>query len=154
MKFKEDLSSDKQMLDTVGMEYVEVEEMGNYYLILIKMSDGEGGYLYNVGMSSGELNFTTPEDQFVKTNPDVSLREIMSTSRNIIKVITKWVDKYDKLIVGSYNNKKTKQYHRILSRLGFNVSGFDVMFGVEYFEINKSPMVEFQVKDFITFLIS
>jgi hypothetical protein len=73
------------------------------------------------------LSLTTGQDDFTTFNSQISKipryrLNYKQASNNLISKVNQWLNKYGNLSVGSFNQNRTKKYHRIFKNMQFNLT--------------------------------
>jgi len=98
---------DNQFLDGTGSEIISSKTIGEYELLLVYIQG-----FYSVSISRNNLPFTLPQYQNVNINEkpkNLPIKEFLET-------LQEWCDRFDELVIGSYNDKKLQNYINIIKR--------------------------------------
>lgn len=97
-----------------GDELIEEYEVGPYTIFLTRHK-----YMgmHKIGLTTTGTPCTIKDFQFSQVGC-VSHREIIDAYPKIVDKISEWVDRYGKMFIASWNEKKVYQYHRIFTRFG------------------------------------
>ena len=108
----------KNTLASMNMEIVESFELGNYemYLVSTGMMNLYYHCDYQIGFQRSDSDFTSYEDQFKTFIFD---RLPIHEAVKFVNKLKEWIEEYGKVIVHSFNEKKTEKWERIL--LHFNI---------------------------------
>ena len=110
------ITKDLERLKQHGEEIVEEFQEGPFTLILTKNIHHN---TYQVGLTSDEQEFTSPESQTKKLT-NQSTRTIIQSWGRISRKIKEWLERFGMIHIGSMNKSKTHKYHRILSNFGLD----------------------------------
>lgn len=102
----------KEILDFSMLDIIEEYTIGVYDLVLLY--DNTLG-IHQVAIQRHGRSFTDIGDQLesIPNLPEASLSQFKA-------ILQGWVHKYKKLLIKSHNDKKTRQYARILKAMGFH----------------------------------
>lgn len=128
-----------------GMEVVEDVDISGYSLVLLKFDRSiaailsqMGSPMYQLAIEREGMDFTNlmHQQQTGTINRDI---RIMSSIRDIKRMIDSWIDKYGNISVGTYNDKKREQYRRLLSMMGFDCTMINTkhILGIDLMVISK-----------------
>lgn len=128
-----------------GMEIVEDVDISGYSLVLLKFDrsiatvlNQMGASMYQLAIEREGMDFTNliHQQQTGTINRDV---RIMSSIRDIKRMIGSWIDQYGNISIGTYNEKKREQYRRLLSMMGFDCAMIDTkhILGIDLMVISK-----------------
>jgi len=112
----ESIDSELKYLSSLGMEYVDKIQIGNYTMILLKSKDENNNYEYEIALTSSEQDFTTAQSQ-IKKSPSNTLS--IKTLKELSNKIKKWLNIYSPIAIGTMNNNRSKKYLSLLQKLGF-----------------------------------
>lgn len=113
--------------DMVLVEEVKIDE---YTLFLAK----DRGNNYWLGLTSGERLCFNAEQQN-KKYPCLSDNIKIGAAKQFFKILKSWISKYGPILVGSFDVKKLKNYHRILKFANFDIATFNAG-GFEWFRVS------------------
>jgi hypothetical protein len=102
-----------------GNRHVEHVTIGEYDLNLWD-TPISGGRVYMVSLNGGQSNPNSLEDQTDDSQKGFGQIPWQTISRHV----SRWVDQYGSVVVGSAVEKKTKMYLKWLRRLGYNMVPF------------------------------
>lgn len=117
-----------------GDELIEEYEAGPYTIFLARHK-----YMgmHKIGLTTTGIPCTVPDYQFDKVGC-VSHKDIMDAYPKLVNKISEWVDKYGKMFIASWNEKKVKQYNKIFKRFGLVCSDVRYFMGGYMFQIGNS----------------
>lgn len=107
----ESFESDISVLKQMGYSLVERKIIGN---VVIFLMFGDGAY--QIAITSNDSGFITQPDQ-EKRPTELTVHDIFKIKGQIIQTVASWVDKYIQIYAGSFNEKRTEIYNKILSQV-------------------------------------
>jgi hypothetical protein len=116
-------SVDDQINQLKEKNYITIDRLdaGDYTMLLVYAKDFN---MYEIALTGQEQDFLTPDSQ--KKKPMAKFPTDFKGSMIKIKSkLDQWINKYDRLAVGSMNKKRTYVYQRLLKNLGFNVTNIN-----------------------------
>ena len=121
------LKADEDRIRAYGMEVVDEFQAGPYEASLVKSSYGNH---FQVGLTTTGHLFSGSGDQASKRT-EQSQRIIIESLKLIMSKVKDWYNQFgmDNIMIGSFNNSKTHQYHKIFKKFGWNVSHVEEALG-------------------------
>lgn len=123
-KFSVITDEQKESLGRYNFSLIDQKNIDGYDLALTHSKsvyfpeiDPDGAY--QLAIQRGDLDFTSREQQMSKYKSD-GVKDRVDFFKNLKLAITEWIDRYGVIFVGSFNDKKTETYRKILERLGFS----------------------------------
>lgn len=123
-------------IESLGQEITEVEEVGDYELMLIKVkSDNHPmvqalGTPYEIGFQRKGRDFTQLDQLLGKEVFDGDNIDIRAF-REVVSIIKRWTEQYGEIAIASMDDRKNKIYMRIFDRLDFRTEIKNVSNGME-----------------------
>lgn len=117
-----------------GDEIIEEYEAGPYTIFLTRHK-----YMgmHKIGLTTTGIPCTVPDYQFEKV-ACIPQKEILESYPKLVNKISEWVDKYGKMFIASWNEKKVRQYNKIFKRFGLVCSDVREFMGGYMFQIGNS----------------
>lgn len=132
--------SDLRNIEMYGGKIVDEIESGPYSMALIIFPSGE----YQIGLTSFDNNFTTPEHQRDNKNLLRNKKKIKQNFNVVVDKIREWLNKYKRIRIGSFNIRKVKRYYELLKSAGLNCHNLTLTSLSGSFTISqKSPNEEY-----------
>ena len=97
-----------------GYELTAHVQIGDYDVALWRYKED----FYAVSINSGQLNPLNPDDQLSKPAPGPF------PFKAVAEQLDTWINKYDEVVVGSFDVEKTKKYLGVLNRMGYRFAPF------------------------------
>lgn len=129
---KEFTEKQLEFMEQYGADIVAWKQTEDYEMLLYEDPHIEkftgGKVQHQIGFQRRGMDFTNKNQVMDKHIPDdVSISDL----RRVESTIRKWLEKYQKIGVGSNNIERAKTYERIFRRLGFNVQKKKINMGDE-----------------------
>lgn len=114
------ISDEVDSLAQHGIQMVDRFDSGSYTMVLLRNPDGT----HEVALTSTDRPFTTPQSQ-LKSKPTTQQQLAGSIWTAIMAKFSEWLGKHGTLTVGTMNQPRSRRYHSLFKRMGFQVGDMD-----------------------------
>ena len=133
LSITEGVASDVSKLKSFGFEITDSFSFHPYTILLIYDANDD---LYQLALSSNDQEFLTFQSQVKQ--PQQSAGIPVSSFKALVSKLKDWLDSYGNLMAGSFNKDRAYKYHKLLTKLGFNLDEVSYAEKEEHHEIPES----------------
>lgn len=124
---------DLDFIHSIGEEIIDRVDIGPYTLFLAHSEEGE---YYQVGLTTGDERFTTPDSQQKRLPQHAA--NFAQIGRQLLNKVQEWANEHQPLLIFSMNPGKIRTYHRMFKNLGANITDIEGNDSLGYFKVLPS----------------
>ena len=112
-------------------EVIHEDLIGPFIIFLTKSKYGNR---YQVGLTTDGVPCSTRQSQ-EKRETCIPTSAIIKSYPKVVEKISEWINNYGELNVGSYNEKKINQYHKVFTHFGLPTTDIQHAMGGYLFKV-------------------